>query len=121
MTAQQAIAVHMQWRSTFQLHVTLREPLAQELLDRIHFEQRCQLGLWIASPLTEPIRKTPQFLELNQQHRAFHREMATLAAHINAGRYQQAERMLIPGSSYLTVSQLLAQSITAACRILEAR
>ena len=114
MNIKEAIAIHMQWKMTFSLQIALQEPLLEQQMQLIHNQNLCMLGQWLQSPDTLPIRTTAEYAEVMRQHTRFHREMAQVAALINAGDYARASELLVPDSTFQLVSRNLTKALTMA-------
>ncbi len=111
LNAKDAIAHHMQWRSTFLLAIACQDPLPEDLRQQIRDETRCKIGVWLDSRETLPIRKRPEYLDVVTRHRAFHREMDGVAKLIERGDFAAAKAAVGRDTTYEEASQMLASAI----------
>jgi len=111
MTIDQAIAIHMQWKETFALHVRLEERLGEALLERIYNEDKCSLGQWIASADLAKWSTRVEFFELKLQHTNFHRQMMKVAESLGADRFAEAAGLIAPGSAFEKSSRRITKAI----------
>ena len=103
-----AIEAHRQWK------VKLRTALDhQDKLDdrSIACDDRCQLGQWLHGEGGQRHGKQPGFVALLNEHRDFHLAAAEVARSINAGRVDQARRMLGSGSAFAQASNAVALAL----------
>lgn len=106
----QAIAAHQQWR------VTLRNAALKGTrleVEQIRRDDCCKLGQWLHSTASNRWNGLSAFSELRQQHKAFHQEAGKVAERVNAGRMDDAQAMLQPGTPFvqagLQVTECLRQ------------
>jgi hypothetical protein len=111
MTVDQAIAIHMQWKETFALHVRLEERLGEILLERIRHEDQCALGRWIASADMVKWSTRVEFFELKIQHTNFHRQMLKVATALGEDSFGEAATLIAAGSAFEKVSARLTKAI----------
>jgi hypothetical protein len=88
-----AIAAHENWkiRLNNQIAGTSTEKLDPEL---ICLDDRCDLGKWLHGPGRERLGKYPSFSVLVARHKYFHVQASTVAAHVQAGDKDAAEKAL---------------------------
>jgi len=90
-----AIEAHRQWK------VRLRGAIAQQQqldADTLCRDDRCPLGQWLHGQGGRRFAGQPNFTLLLEQHRGFHEAAGRVARTINAGHYQDAQRLLGSGS-----------------------
>jgi methyl-accepting chemotaxis protein len=103
-----AIEAHRQWK------VKLRTALdhQDQLDDRaIACDDRCQLGQWLHGEGGRRHGQQPGFVSLLNEHRDFHLAAAEVARCINAGKVDQARRMLDSGSAFAQASNAVALAL----------
>lgn len=115
--ARDAIASHIRWKITLLTAARLREPLSERATRSIEQPDECLIRRWLFSDHTLSVRATPQFIALLDRHLAFHREMQQIAALLNAGRYDDAERQLAPRTPFERASLALANALMVLDRI----
>ncbi len=96
-----AIGAHRDWK------VKLRKAIAhREQLDagRICRDDACPLGQWIHGPGGQVHGRRKLFTELLAKHAEFHQTAGAVARTINAGRLDDAERLIGSGSDFARVS-----------------
>lgn len=60
----------------------------------ICFDDRCDLGKWIHGPGVRRLGRYPGFTALRENHRMFHYSASNVVAVAQAGRREEAERLL---------------------------
>jgi len=111
--APDAIASHVRWKITLLLAARMREPLSERATRSIQHPEECSIYKWLQSEHTQHLRGTPEYLSALNQHRAFHGQMLAIANLINAGDYEQAERLLNSQEHFEKPSIALANAIMA--------
>jgi aerotaxis receptor len=102
------IAAHQQWR------VTLRNAALkgkQVDADAVRRDDCCALGKWIYGPGGQRWSKVPVFTGLVSHHKTFHLEAAKVADAINAGKVEQAQKMMDSETPFVQAGHLVTQSI----------
>jgi methyl-accepting chemotaxis protein len=108
-----AIEAHRQWKVKLRKAIADREKLDAETICR---DDRCPLGLWIHGPGGAQWGGRPTFVELLTKHAEFHQTAAGVARQINAGQFEQAERLIGSGSRFGQVSVEVSTILTRAKR-----
>lgn len=88
-----AIAAHELWKVRLERYLLGRsgEDLRPEV---ICFDDRCALGQWIYSAGQPSLGHLPEFRKLVADHKTFHHAASNVVALTQAGRKDDAERML---------------------------
>ncbi|GAA5786929.1 hypothetical protein GCM10007860_31700 [Chitiniphilus shinanonensis] len=103
-----AIMAHAEWRLKFTLAIG-----RQETIDVAHVDADdcCALGTWLKGDARQLFGKLPAWRDCQALHERFHHEAAKVATAINGGHYHEAEKMLLPGSSYCQASSELTGAL----------
>jgi hypothetical protein len=116
-TGADAIASHVRWKITLLLAARMREPLSERATRSIQRPEECSIRKWLVSEHTLHLRGTPEYHAALDLHTAFHGQMLAIANLINAGEYEQAERLLNSQEHFEKPSIALANAIMALDRI----
>jgi hypothetical protein len=92
-----AVNAHTDWKIRLRWAITERAAIDA---DEVAGARGCELGRWLEGDLARQFGSHPLYDACVRAHEAFHRECARVADLINAGRYDEAQRMLEPGSAY---------------------
>ena len=92
--APDAIASHVRWKISLLLAARMREPLSERATRSIQHPEEDSIRKWLLSEHTLHLRGTPEYQTALDLHAAFHRQMLAIANLINAGEYEQAERLI---------------------------
>ncbi len=106
----QAVAAHMQWKAKLRNAIDRGEKLDEETICR---DDRCALGQWLHGEGRGRWGHVPQFSALVEKHAAFHRHLGDVARVVNAGRRDEARRMLDAGTAYSRATQATVMAIKA--------
>ncbi|MFC7434232.1 CZB domain-containing protein [Hydrogenophaga bisanensis] len=89
----QAIAAHERWKLLLEqvLDGTSCENLDPEL---VCLDDRCDLGKWLHGPGRDRLGKYPAFTLLVSKHKYFHHQAAQVLREAQAGRREEADRLL---------------------------
>ena len=89
-----AIAAHENWKLRLQafLEGTSTEVFASE---QICFDDRCDLGKWIYSTGRAQLGTFPGFTALMGNHKMFHYAASNVVALAQAGKFDEAEKILV--------------------------
>ena len=112
-TAPDAIASHVRWKITLLLAATIREPLTDRATHSIQHPEECSIHKWLLSEHTLHLRGTPEHRAVLDLHAAFHGHMLRIANLLNAGDFDQAERLLNAPEPFQNASRSLANAIMA--------
>lgn len=102
MNLDDAIKTHAEWKLKFRAAMSRKEQLDAPSIER---DDCCMLGKWIHGEGKSQFARHGEFTEVRERHRDFHKHAGTVARHINAGRYEEAERMLENGTPYAIASR----------------
>ena len=116
-TAPDAIASHVRWKIALLLAARMREPLSERATRSIQHPEECSIRKWLRSERTLHLRGTPEYDAALDQHTAVHGQMLQIANLINAGEYEEAERLLNATEPFQNASTALANAIMALDRI----
>jgi hypothetical protein len=111
--APDAIASHVRWKITLLLAARMREPLSERATRSIQHPDEDAIRKWLLSEYTRHLRGTPEYQTAVDLHAAFHQQMLAIANLINAGDYEQAERLLNSPEHFENPSVALANAIMA--------
>ena len=111
--APDAIASHVRWKIALLLAARMREPLSERAIRCLQHPEECSIRKWLVSEHTLHLRGTPEYLAALDLHTAFHGQMLAIANLINAGDYEQAERLLNAAEPFQNASTALANAIMA--------
>lgn len=106
----EAIEAHMRWRA--RLEARLFGPKTTAIAaDQVFLDKRSTLGRWLYGRGQERFGTLDTFSELRRHHAEFHRYAGQAVLAFNAGRRDEAIRM-VTGGDYARASQRLRQTIT---------
>jgi hypothetical protein len=108
-----AIASHVRWKITLLLATRMREPLSERASQSIRHPEACSIRKWLTSRQTLHLRGTPEYRAALTLHTEFHAQMQRIADLIDAGDYQQADRLLNSPESFQNASNALANALMA--------
>jgi hypothetical protein len=108
-----AIASHVRWKITLLLAARMREPLSARATNSLQRPEECSIRRWMLSEHTLHLRGTAEYQAALDQHLAFHGQMLRIADLINAGDFEQAERLLNNPEYFHNPSIALANAIMA--------
>ena len=108
-----AIEAHRAWKVKLRSAIAQRERLDADAICR---DDRCSLGQWLHGPGGARWGSRPAFVKLVEEHAEFHRAAGEVAATINRGAYEQAERLLGSGSRFAEASNRTVTAIVQAKR-----
>jgi len=111
--APDAIASHVRWKITLLLATRMREPLSERATRSIQHPEEDATRKWLLSKYTLHLRGTPEYQTALDLHTAFHQQMLSIANLINAGDYEQAERLINAAEPFQNASTALANAIMA--------
>ena len=108
-----AIEAHRQWKVKLRTAIANRERLDADTICR---DDRCPLGQWLHGEGGRRWGHSPGFVSLIDGHRRFHEAAGAVAREINAGRYDEAERLLRSGTDFAHASTEVGTLLTRAKR-----
>jgi Chemoreceptor zinc-binding domain len=103
-----AIRAHTDWKIKLRGAISERATLDAKIIEK---DDCCELGQWLLGEARERFRAVPAHEECVLAHAKFHRCAADVAEVINAGDYDQAERMLDRGTPYALASRTIVLAI----------
>ncbi len=104
----QAIAAHQQWRVTLRNAAMKGNKLDA---DQIRRDDCCVLGTWLHNNGGQRWGTQPAFSALVQEHKRFHQSAGKVADTINAGRLQEAQKMLEGGSAFVEHGRQVTEAL----------
>ncbi|HET6787093.1 MAG TPA: CZB domain-containing protein, partial [Aquabacterium sp.] len=110
---QAVIEAHRQWKVKLRSAIDKHEQLDAALISR---DDCCTLGKWLHGPGGACWGQRPAFVSLVQRHATFHEAAGAVARKINAGAYQEAERLIGAGSPFAEASTEVGMALTQAKR-----
>jgi hypothetical protein len=111
--APDAIASHVRWKIALLLAARMREPLSERAIRSLQHPEECSIRKWLVSERTLHQRGTPEYQAALDLHTAFHGQMLAIANLINAGDFEEAERLLNAPEHFEKPSIALANAIMA--------
>lgn len=111
-----AIVSHDNWRMRLHSAVMARERSLP--VSTIARADRCRLGRWL-SEVPVPDGADDPLAQVRRRHNAFHQEAGRIAAMIQAGQFEAAQRAL-SGSEFSANSRALRDAICAARAVVAA-
>jgi len=103
-----AIQKHAEWKMKFRAAISKHETMDAATIAK---DNCCELGKWLHGEAMTKYRNLHSLADCIAQHAAFHIEAGKVAQSINAKKYTEAENMMAGGTSYATVSNLVAGAI----------
>jgi hypothetical protein len=111
--APDAIASHVRWKIALLLAARMREPLSERATRSIQHPEEDAIRKWLLSERTLHLRGTPEYQAALDLHTAFHGHMLAIANLINAGDFEEAERLINSPDHFEKPSIALANAIMA--------
>jgi hypothetical protein len=111
--APDAIASHVRWKIALMLAARMREPLSARAIRSLQHPEECSIRKWLVSERTLHLRGTLEYQAALDLHTAFHGQMLAIANLINAGDFEEAERLLNASEHFEKPSIALANAIMA--------
>lgn len=96
-----AIKAHAQWRMKFRSAIAKQEQLDVPTIAK---DNCCELGKWLHSDAKREFGTTEAYKGLVAKHAAFHTEASKVAVVINAKRYGDADKLMVPQSAFVAAS-----------------
>ena len=103
-----AVARHQQWKTTLRNAAMRGEKLDA---DKLTHDNCCPLGGWLHGDGRRQWGTHPAFTELLNRHAVFHREAGRVAQVVNAGRKDEALRLLDDGTAFADATQATVLAI----------
>lgn len=108
MNLDDAIQKHADWKIKFRSAISRKEQMDAETIGK---DNCCELGKWLHGEGKVLHSKLASFPDLISKHAEFHRQAGKVAKEINAGHYEQAERMLSADTPYGQASSAVGSVI----------
>jgi hypothetical protein len=105
-----AIAAHAKWK--FYLRQAIETGKSKWTVAEVRPDDRCEFGTWLLA-LPPGDRHSQHFEEVRGLHAEFHKEAADVLKLALAGRREEAEAAIAPGSRFAKVSTRLTITMTA--------
>jgi hypothetical protein len=115
--ARDAIASHVRWKITLHLATSMREPLSERANRSLQYPEECSIRGWLLSGRTQHLRGTREYAAALHLHLAFHGQMQRIAALINGGEFEEAERALNSPEPFTKASNELANALMELDRV----
>jgi methyl-accepting chemotaxis protein len=96
-----AIEAHRQWKVKLRAAIADHQKLDADTICR---DDQCPLGKWLHGAGAKKWTGRPAFVSLVGKHAEFHKVAGAVAKQINAGHYENAERLIGSGSQFSQVS-----------------
>jgi predicted oxidoreductase len=107
MNLESAIGKHAEWKVKFRTAISKHQQMDIAHIGDIH---ACEFGAWLDSDGKKQNRHLPEFSNLVEIHKHFHREAVKVATLINVEKYIEAETAL-SGASYSDASKQMASGV----------
>ncbi|MDT8990305.1 CZB domain-containing protein [Curvibacter sp. APW13] len=105
MNLDNAAAAHALWKTKLRAAIAKHEQLDVVTLSR---DDCCELGQWLHGEGKSSYGRLAAHGDCMHKHLTFHSEVTKVAKVVNAGRYDEAERMLGMGSGFAQASSALS-------------
>ena len=105
-----AISAHIDWK--MKLSKYMQKPDGSLIPEKVCLDNTCALGKWLYGDGTvykESHQKI--YEELRHSHAQFHKTASTIITMIDQNRLSEAQKLLAPGGSYLTISETTVELI----------
>ncbi|HUN92877.1 MAG TPA: CZB domain-containing protein [Burkholderiaceae bacterium] len=103
-----AIEAHGQWKVKFRTAIRSKEKLDAATISR---DNACALGQWLHGEAKGKYAALKSYGSCVDKHAAFHREAGKVAEAINAGKFDEAEKMLAGATPYASASSAVGGAI----------
>jgi Chemoreceptor zinc-binding domain len=108
MNFEEAIQKHAEWKIKFRSAMGKKEKLDATT---ICADNKCALGIWLHGEGKRTLDAHPAFADVLRHHAEFHRAAGAVAAVINAGDYEKAEKMLTLGTPFASASSAVGTAL----------
>ena len=108
MDLSEAIQKHAQWKFRFRQALLTNEKMDAEAISK---DNSCELGKWLHGDAQALHSHCKAHARCIVDHAAFHREAGKVAAAVNAGLKDEAERMLASGSAFSEASKTVSVTL----------
>jgi Chemoreceptor zinc-binding domain len=103
MNLDEAIQAHAAWKIKLQSY--LHKPDNSVNPAEVGRDDRCPLGQWLHGEAKKTLSALPEYKTLLEEHAHFHRTVAKVVEHANAGNKAGAEHMLEVEGEFATASR----------------
>lgn len=110
MNLEDAARKHSEWKVNFFKAIATKSQVDATSICR---DDRCELGKWLHGPGHGTHGLLPGFQECIDRHAAFHAEAGKVASAINAGKLDEATKLLNGGTPYAAASTAVVGAIQA--------
>ena len=108
MDLNEAIQKHAQWKFRFRQAMLAHEPMDAAAISK---DNNCELGKWLHGEARALHGECKAHARCLQLHATFHVEAGKIAAVVNAGRKDDAERMMAAGSPFSEATKAVAVTL----------
>lgn len=102
------IKAHSEWKMKLRAAISAKATLDAATIAK---DNCCILGKWLYGESRLPFGALVSHKDCLRHHAEFHRQAGRVAEVINAGKYTEAEQMLVSGTPYAAASQSVVMSI----------
>lgn len=113
-----ALEAHVLWKVKFRMAMLEQGAVDAEAAGRV---DGCDLGRWLQTEGRERLGGLGAFAECEARHRDFHAAAGRVARAINAGRIEEASRLLKPSEAFTLGSAALGRAIVDLLRASKVR
>lgn len=103
-----AIQRHAQWKFKFRTAIQTNEQMDAAAISK---DKNCELGKWLHGEAKVLHGQCQSYAKCLAEHAAFHTAAGKVAVAVNAGRKEEAERMLAAGSAFSEASKRVAVAL----------
>jgi len=108
MNLNDAIGAHAQWKTKLRMAISRKEQMDAATISR---DDCCELGRWLHGD-AKRMGNLAAYREVVQAHADFHKQAGKVAAAINAGKYEDASKMLGNATPYSDASAAVGLALT---------
>jgi hypothetical protein len=108
-----ALECHVAWKVKFRMAILDSGRVDAACVGR---EDCCDLGLWLQGEGRAQWEGLPAFESCVAEHRAFHQAAGRIGRAINAGRLEEASRLLKPAEAFTRSSAALGNALVELLR-----
>jgi len=105
---------HRQWKVKLRNAIENHETIDVATLSR---DDCCALGKWVYGDGGRRFGDKPNFTQLIERHKVFHRMAGQVGELVNQKRYIEAEEAMAPGTGFATATREVVQVLSAAKRM----
>lgn len=105
---------HRQWKVKLRDAIETQATVDTATLSR---DDCCPLGKWVYGAGGQRFGHQPNFSQLVERHKTFHRAAGQVGEMVNQKRYLEAEQAVAPGTPFATATREVVQVLSAAKRM----